>query len=304
VVILTYNSILSIEKLLKSLYGQVGVEYSILVIDSESTDGTVKYIRNESNVRLEKILAEKFDHGGTRNYALSLVSSKYIVFLTHDVVFADKFGLARLYEAIESQSDVKAAYGRQRVDSNAKYYSRLLREFNYPPCSRIQNKSSHSELGIKTIFLSNSYSIYDVEYIKAIGGFPERVIFGEDMIIASTIIDDGQSICYEGSSEVIHYHSYSMKEEFKRSFDTGYMHTEQVKKLFKYNNSESTALEYIKYQIRWLFSEGSFVDMVDFLVRTTVKSVGYILGKNGYRFPAWLNTRLSMNKKYFGTTHK
>ena len=84
----------------------------VLVIDSESTDGTVKLAQAAGFPGLPVARAE-FNHGGTRQMAVEkLPNTEILVYVTQNAVLAGPNALASLLAAFDDPQ-VGAACGRQ-----------------------------------------------------------------------------------------------------------------------------------------------------------------------------------------------
>jgi rhamnosyltransferase len=62
----------------------------------------------------------------------------------------------------------------------------------------------------------------------AVAGFPEKLILGEDMVVAARMLQAGWSVAYVSDAQVYHSHGYTIAQEFKRYFDIGVMHQDQA----------------------------------------------------------------------------
>ena len=76
-------------------------------------------------------------------------------------------------------------------------------------------------------FISNSFAAYRVSVLKEVGGFPDDVIFGEDMFVATKMLKAGYKIAYAAGACVYHSHDYSLWQEMKRYFDMGVFHARE-----------------------------------------------------------------------------
>src|SRR5882757_52733 len=111
IVVPTLNAAKAWERFISALLNSVAPP-SVLIIDSESTDGTVNLARS-AGFRVHTIGRSDFNHGGTRQLAAELLSdAEVLVFLTQDVVLADSSALARML-ACFADPNIAAAFGRQ-----------------------------------------------------------------------------------------------------------------------------------------------------------------------------------------------
>jgi rhamnosyltransferase len=59
-------------------------------------------------------------------------------------------------------------------------------------------------LGIKSIFISNSFAAYRRSALLAVGGFRKDVIFGEDTVTAARLLLSGYQVAYSAQACVYH----------------------------------------------------------------------------------------------------
>ena len=214
IVIPTYNAGKDFAELLRELsYQTIQTKYQ-LVIDSSSTDDT-KAIAQEHGWAVESISKEQFSHGGTRQDAVNILlkqnpSLDIVIFITQDVKILQIDSLENIVEVFQHK-DIAAAYGRQLPHEGASVYAAVDREFNYPPESRIKSLADIEVLGIKTVFLSDSFAAYRISALKSVGGFP-RIDICEDMYIAGKLLLDGYKTAYVAEATVMHSHEPVLKD--------------------------------------------------------------------------------------------
>lgn len=119
------------------------------------------------------------------------------------------------------------AFGRQLPHKNATAIAKHARYFNYSNNKYISSKDKISQMGIKTVFSSNSFSAYRISTFMQLGGFPDNTILSEDMYFAAKAIMEGHKLAYCPDARVRHSHNYNSIEEFKRYFDIGVFHTDE-----------------------------------------------------------------------------
>ena len=79
--------------LITSLASQTRQPDSRILLDSQSTDDTVKLSR-AAGFSVISVLRATFDHGGTRQLGIRQANANIVVFLTQDAVLADSEALA------------------------------------------------------------------------------------------------------------------------------------------------------------------------------------------------------------------
>ncbi|AYV73351.1 glycosyltransferase [Bacillus sp. PK3-056] len=286
ILIPTYNASKDIRSLLSKLYAQVidDKEIEIIIIDSSSTDNTIQIIKEEfPSVLVEVIPNNSFDHGGTRNLLANKASGEYLLFMTQDAIPYDNYLLINLLEPLKTDNTM-ISFARQIAKNDASPLERLARLYNYPEKTIVKNMDKIEELGIKTFFNSNVCSMYKKEVFRKYGGFPEKIILNEDMILSSKVILDGYSVSYTSDAKVYHSHNYSIRQQFKRNFDIG-MAFSETSYLLKYASNEKEGIKMVLFQIKQLFIQKKLFYLARSIVENFVKYIGYNLGKRHSLLP-------------------
>ena len=86
----------------------------------------------------------------------------------------------------------------------------------------IKNKDDIKKLGLNTFFFSDASSAIKTEIFKKLNGYDGKDFpTNEDMYIAYKLITNGYKIRYCADSEVVHSHKFTLKQQYKRYYDTG-----------------------------------------------------------------------------------
>lgn len=296
VVVPIYNGGLLWQTAAAKIYDQRNNIDSVVVIDSGSSDDSAAVAR-QYGFDVHVIDACEFDHGKTRNYALEFVSSDYVIFMTQDAVLADETAISSLLSAFDDEN-VMAAYGRQLPATNATPPAAHARLFNYPSTSIIKSADVISFLGIKAVFISNSFAAYRVAYLRELGRFPEDIIFAEDMFLGAKIISSSRAIAYCAQAAVYHSHNYTPVQEFRRYFDAGVFHAQNSWLRELVGRVEGEGVKFVRSELQFLWQHAPLWIPIS-LVSTLLKWGGFKLGLNYQRLPkSWCQV-LSMNKKYW-----
>ncbi|KIN16313.1 glycosyltransferase [Halomonas sp. ATBC28] len=268
-----------------------------LVIDSSSIDGTPA-LAHEYGWEVVPIQRCDFDHGGTRQWALSyLRDCDIIIFLTQDALVDDPSALIQLVKAFEDPC-IGAAFGRQLPHLEATPIAAHARYFNYPAQSRVVDKGDIPNLGIKAAFLSNSFTAYRRDALLAVDGFPEKTILSEDMIAGARLLKGGWKLAYCSQACVLHSHNYSLLEEFRRYFDIGVLHHREAWLLEWLGNAEGEGIRFVVSELGYT-AKKAFHRLPEVIVRTSLKYLGYRLGRLEKHLPAWIKPILSMHTSYW-----
>lgn len=268
------------------------------IIDSSSNDGA-NFSSLPDGLKLISIAVAEFNHGGTRNLALSHIDSAtdIVVLMTQDALLVNSNSIARLVAAF-NDPDVACAFGRQLPHDNATHIAAHARLFNYADTSRVVARQDKSKLGIKTCFLSNSFAAYRVSALKEVGGFPSDVILGEDTTVAARMLMAGKSIAYVADAHVLHSHNYSIAEEFRRYFDTGVFHARSQWLLQEFGSANGEGMRFVWSELAYLSKHAPWLIPLAIL-RTSVKWLGYKLGRHETYLPFAFKRWCSMHKRFW-----
>jgi len=245
-----------------------------------------------------RITKETFDHGGTRQMAAErLAGFEVLIYLTQDAVLASPTSLAELVAPFANPK-VGVAYGRQLPRQGAGAIEAHARLFNYPPQSHTRTLGDKTRLGIKAAFTSNSFAAYRTEALAAVGGFPTKLILGEDMVVAARILQAGWEIAYVAEAQVYHSHGYTIPQEFKRYFDIGVMHQDQAWILQEFGKPEGEGGRFVRSELSYLKEYAPWA-LPSAFIRTLAKYLGYKLGQRSSSLPLFIKRKLSMHRGYW-----
>lgn len=302
VIIPVYKPEKTFLQLLDILYRQKQYLGRIIIINTEKKCFDEKVseqglLQKYDNLLIRHISKEEFDHGGTRNYGVSLSDSPYFVMLTDDCLPKDDHLLQSLLSPFKD-ARIAISYGRQLPDPDCGVLEAFTRSFNYPEASRVKYAENIPEMGIKAFFASNVCAAYRRETFDALGGFVPHTIFNEDMIYARRVLDRGFGIAYAAGAQVIHSHNYSGLQQFHRNFDLGVSHA-QYPEIFSGITAESEGIRLIRKTCRYLIQKGRPWLILKLFWQSAWKYAGYFLGKRYRKLPQGMVIACSMNKDYW-----
>ena len=273
IVYLTLNaeSLCSWEETLRMLDAQTFQPDLRLLIDSESSDQTVKTAQTNGF----EVLTEKrceFDHGGTRNRALRYLDEKgfdIVIFSSQDVVFASENSLRELVSYLTCHP-ITGVFGRQ-LSRGENTYEDWQKTRCYPETSCVKTQEDIPGRGLMAAFFSNAFSAWRIREALAYGAF-SKTSFGEDMLLAATILLDGGAVGYCAEATCRHDHSNSLKALFRRGIGIGELHR---------NNP------FLQKKFGTLNRCCRTLPPVRFIPELTAKTLGYFWGKyfDPFRFP-------------------
>ncbi len=297
IIIPTYRPDESVVYLMKKLLKQTYPIHEIHIIDTE-TGIFPKELKNLSDkIRISKIKPEQFDHGGTRHEGAMQSHADIIVYMTQDAMPVNEYLIEELVKAFDNEK-IAAAYARQLPNSKCNVIERYTRAFNYPEQSRIKSLEDLETLGIKTYFCSDVCAAYRKSVYESLGGFEEKTIFNEDMIMAAKIIQSGGSVKYVAEAKVIHSHNYNCKQQFQRNFDLAVSQVEHPE-VFQNIKSESEGMRLVKNTMTYLIKIKKPWLIIKLILQSAFKYMGYCLGRKYSQLPMWLIKKCTMNQRYW-----
>lgn len=300
-VVPTFNGRGDLERLLDSLKEQTA-EFDLLVVDSSSFDGTTE-LAEERRAKgeishLVVIPGSEFNHGGTRQKMVNDFPDYDIyVFLTQDAVLEESTAIQTILGPFIDER-VGAVCGRQLPHHDANYLAQHARLFNYPASTQLKTKADIPLLGIKAAFMSNSFSAYRGEVLNAVGGFPEHVIFAEDMFVAAKMLLDDYMVAYEGKAVSRHSHNYTLFEEFRRYFDMGVFHAREPWIRREFGGAGGEGFKYVKSELGFLGLKRFYL-WPSAILRNALKLFAYKIGQREASLPIWLKKKIGMYKGYW-----
>lgn len=222
VIIPTYNSEQYIHTLLEVVSMQKTTEeFEILVVDSTSTDATQKIIQKSLRCQLITIPKEEFNHGATRNFAISKTCGEYIVFLTHDALPITSTWLQEYIDIFDANPDIANVFGKQIPYPDALPSIARDVEHTFAQFSEQMDVTGITCIDASTPqwidFNSNANAAYRRSAITET--LFEPLIYAEDRKIAADLITAGYRRAYAEHASVYHSHTYPLHQYTQRYFD-------------------------------------------------------------------------------------
>lgn len=230
VVIVNYNVRYFLEQCLLSVQRAAhGIETEVIVVDNNSGDGSVDYIR--SKFPTVNVIANKDNPGFSKanNQAIAIAKGKYILILNPDTVVAeDTFQICMQF--MESHADA-GALGVRMVDGKGIFLPESKRALPTPEVA------FYKMFGLASIFkhsrrfgryhlsylpetethavdiLSGAFMFFRKEVLDQIGYFDETFfMYGEDIDLSYRVLLGGYKNYYLADTTIIHYKGESTKK--------------------------------------------------------------------------------------------
>lgn len=296
----TYNGRGDLARLLDSLEKQ-SASFDLFIVDSSSSDGTGELARSRV-ANVVTIPSSQFNHGGTRQMMVSHNPGYDIyVFLTQDAYLEDIDAIEHLVAPFKDDK-VGAVCGRQLPHQDASPLAEHARLFNYPATSVVKSFDDASAMGIKTAFMSNSFAAYRGSALMEVGGFPEHVIFAEDMYVAAKMLLGGWRVAYAGNASCRHSHNYSLQDEFCRYFDMGVFHAREPWIRERFGGAGGEGLRYVKSELKFLGLSRIHL-WPSAIFRNASKLLAYKLGQKERGMSLAMKKKLGMYKGYWDSPY-
>lgn len=270
----------------------------ILIVDSSSDDKT-NNIAQDMGIEILTIKRGEFNHGSTREMARKQLNTDVVVMVTPDAYATNSHVLGLLVKPILDDA-AEAAYARQIPHEPSNFFESFPRSFNYPETSHIRSIADVKKYGVYTFFCSNSFAAYSNKALDEIGGF-KPVLLGEDAVAIAELLHKSGRVAYVSEAIVKHSHRYTLKQEFRRHFDTGYSRS-QYKTLFINQGDHSRGKKYFSLMVKTLIKQQPFLFPYAFL-QCGVKWIGYHLGASSKNAPLWLKKKCSSFPGYWSSSH-
>lgn len=302
VIIPVYKPTEKLTALLERLQNQTLPVHQLILVNTEKkyldefTAG-VDLLEKYGNMVVKHITKDAFDHGGTRNYGVSLSKAPYFIMMTDDAVPVDENLVEHLIAPLREEG-IGMSYARQLPLKDCGMIERYTRSFNYPQASCIKGAEDLKTMGIKAFFASNVCAAYRRDIYDELGGFTSHTIFNEDMIYARGLINAGYKIAYVAGAQVVHSHNYSGIGQFRRNFDLGVSHADYPA-IFLGLSTESEGIRLVKKTCLYLCHEKKPWLIIKLVWQSGCKYMGYFLGKRYKQLPEGLRRYLSMNRDYW-----
>lgn len=279
-IIPTFNAGDNLDALLTEISSQTLPISCRLIIDSSSDDNTIA-IAKAHGCKVVQIPQQSFGHGKTRQQAFKLLADSvdYLIYLTQDVRLTDDNSLANLLAPMQADETVGACYGRQLPNEDASFEARILREFNYPPESRVTAYKDRKKYGLKTAFFSDSFAAYRKTSLESIGGFPVDLQICEDMYAGAMLLKAGYKIAYTAEAKAYHSHNFTLQQHWQRYRKMGRFQRQNQALLKEFGKSEGEGKKLLQIMLKQGYKEGGLAQCLKIIFSSAVKYAAFASGR-------------------------
>ncbi len=195
IIIPVWNRKEDLKNVLESLKKQSYKDFEIIVVDDNSTDGTIELVENE--YKYVKLIKNKENMGPAyaRNKGIINSNGKYIWFLDSDSIVVNEGCLKKLVYICEKRKNIGCIGGCY----NKKGFINIIKKGrgNYLPISS-------KPILVKCDFVETANCFIKKKLLEQIGGFDPNYSLLEDTDLCFKIIKRGYSIVIDYRITVLH----------------------------------------------------------------------------------------------------
>jgi len=217
--------------------------FELLIVDSMSDDDSIDQLCRDSRLAVYEVSRANFQHGRTRNLAVSLAKGQYIAFLTQDAIPLNQDWLSNIIRPFVENQEVVAAFGRHKSHINHSPSTGKMLDAHFQSFVDLGMHNINSRLneywtehpGFRQImhYYSDNNSCLRKSFWEAYP-YPD-VDYGEDQLFADWIAQNEFTKTYVHDAVVLHSHQYTYEEEFRRCKTEAYFFA----KYFGYDLSQT-----------------------------------------------------------------
>jgi L-ascorbate metabolism protein UlaG (beta-lactamase superfamily)/glycosyltransferase involved in cell wall biosynthesis len=206
IVVRTLNEGRYLDELLTVIAAQKndGIKYEVILVDSGSTDGTLK-IAARHGCHVLQIKREEFSFGRSLNIGCEAAQGAILVMISGHCVPTDEYWLQRLCRPIiEGQAEY--VYGRQIGGPECHFSEQRIFAKYFSVQSQIPQDGFYCN-NANSALARSSWEKYR---------FDEDLTGLEDMDLAHRLVKDGGKVAYVAEAEVYHHHNETWAQVRRR----------------------------------------------------------------------------------------
>ena len=209
VVIRAFNEERHLGRLLEGIAQQTIQDVQIILVDSGSTDKTIK-IAEDKGVDIVSIPPEQFTFGRSLNKGIEAAKSEFIIIASAHVYPVYPDWIERMLESLSDPS-IALVYGKQRGISDSRFSEKQIFNHWYPNVSK--NPQNHPFCNNANAAIRKSLWIEN-PYDESLPGL-------EDLVWARWAQANNYNIAYNAQAEIKHVHEESWHGIKKRYLREG-----------------------------------------------------------------------------------
>ncbi len=208
IILRSYNDMPLISETL-AMIGKQDIEFVLISMDNESSDGTTEEIAKYSN-KIINIPKGSYVPGKVLNQAMEASDGEFVVFINSDCTPQNSDWLKNLLKGFHSD-DIAAVFGRQ---------------IPRPDCKPLYAKDTEATFGDGELqkYWKHCFSMASSAIRRSVWEkmkFNEDIQYSEDIEWTWRVRQAGYKVQYVADSIVAHSHNYTLKQWHKRQYGEG-----------------------------------------------------------------------------------
>jgi glycosyltransferase involved in cell wall biosynthesis len=204
IVIRCFNEERHIGKLLHGVFSQQEVSFEVILVDSGSTDDTLR-IASNFPVRIVTIDSREFTFGRALNRGCAAARGRFLVFASAHVYPVRMDWFTTLIRPFDNPT-IGAVYGKQRGGEGTKFSERRIFEQWFP----------EHDIPVQDTPFCNNANCAILRHLWELYPYNEQITGLEDLLWAQRIAKKGYRVSYASQAEVIHLHNETLTQTFNR----------------------------------------------------------------------------------------
>ena len=246
-----YKDSQTLEALVKSFATQKDVKINNIVfpvtLSHTEEDDVIRDVIKRYGITSFEIEPKDFSHSLTREKAIrEYCTSKVIIMISQDIKLTNEMVFYNLAKDIDSGETI---YNFAKQICTNKSIEKYIRAKNYPQESYFVVNSDVPKMKFMAYFSSDACSAYNREKFIELGGYQGyNLMMCEDALYSKVILEAGYKKKYCADAIVEHSHKYTLKQLYKRYYDTGVFQSQVT--FFKDVNMEGGGMALAMYVLK------------------------------------------------------
>ena len=275
-----YKDSKTLEDLVKSFALQKDVKINNIIfpvtLSHTEEDDVIRDIIKRYNITSFELEKEQFSHSLTREKAIKeYCSSKIVVMISQDIKLTNENVFYNLVKDIDSGETV---YNFAKQICTNKSIEKYIRAKNYPSESYYVTNSDVEKMKFMAYFASDACSAYNRDIFISVGGYGGYdIMMSEDALYSKIILEAGYKKKYCADAIVEHSHKYTLKQLYKRYYDTGVFQSQIT--FFKDTKMEGAGMALAMYVLKQALKHFDIPVLFRWLPDMTARYLGIKKGK-------------------------
>ena len=230
VIIPAYNAKDTIKNILDAFSRQTKAPYEIIVVDSDSSDGTSgivnEFIKGNTSLNISLLEEAKRGPSPARNKGATTAKGDILAFID-----ADEIPSADWIQLIEDEfsGGSQVVWGPVTESKTDTFLKKYL---DFMGCSNIGKRELLKPDTFGKSILAGNFAIKKDLFIH-LGGFDEKLHLAEDVDLSRRISKEGVTIVYSPALTAAHDHKETFRGRFSKAFGYGSMQARCLKEYSK-----------------------------------------------------------------------